>query len=160
MIRSFLDPQLESLMLAPHVRVGSIPSVKILLTGRTEVLFGDALFSAYTKAIPGAKLDKESGLLEIPESSISKLRPLTFDIGGRPFTVDAGSQVVPTTENSAWGGDPAKHYSIVGSLGLDVGDGMNFVLGASFLERFYAVRASAEFRTAYVLMKLPQLTGF
>ena len=41
--------------------------------------------------------------------------------------------------NSAIGGDPDSIYLIVRDLGTDSGEGLDFINGFAFLERFFAV---------------------
>lgn len=83
------------------------------------------------------------------------MRPLTFDIGGGHFTLDVGAQLIPAVENSAWGGDPSKRYGVVGLLSDAVsGDGVDFILGMAFMERFYTVCAGTK---AYICIYLMEL---
>jgi len=156
MAQSLLDLQLELSTLALHVCAGNpLLSGIPVLTRKIEILFSDDLFSAYKKAIPGVRFDSKSGLLEIPKSSISKMRPLAFDIGGNYFTLDVGAQLVPADENSAWGGERSKRYGVVGLLpDVASGNGVDFILGIAFMERFYTVRVGTKIYIYISLMEL------
>lgn len=134
------------------VITGSIAG--IVDSGTTQILFSDSLFSAYKKSIPGVRFDSKSGLLEIPKSSISKMRPLTFDIGGNYFTLDVGAQLVPADENSAWGGERSKRYGVIGLLpDAASGNGVDFILGIAFMERFYTVFDAENTRMGFAYTK-------
>ncbi|KAF8432236.1 acid protease [Boletus edulis BED1] len=103
----------------------------IVDSGTTLVLFADDFFSVYMKAIPGANIDSNTGLLDIPPSSISRMQPLNFTLADRLF---------PADQNTALGGDPGKRYGTVGSFGNNSrsGEGLDFLLGLKFLERYYS----------------------
>ena len=103
------------------------------------VLLADDLFSTYLSAIRGAMLDSKTGLVEIPSSTIASMHPLEFVIGGKTFTMDVASQLFPTDENTALGGEAGKRYGVVGNLGDLSGAGLDFILGQKFLERYYSV---------------------
>ncbi|KAL4065642.1 aspartic peptidase domain-containing protein [Scleroderma yunnanense] len=111
----------------------------VIDSGTTQILLADDFFAAYMKAIPGAHLDAKTGLLEIPRSSIPKMHSLHFNIGGSSFSLDVRAQLVPASQNMAWGGHTSKYYGIVGQIGNYSGAGFDFILGLSFMERFYAV---------------------
>lgn len=50
--------------------------------GTTLLLIPTDAFNAYKAQIAGAKVDSASGLLLIPQSSVSSMGPLTFTIAG------------------------------------------------------------------------------
>lgn len=60
-------------------------------------------------------------------------------IAGKTFTLDVAAQLVPPTQNIAWGGDSGKQYAVVANLGDDGPDGLGFILGMTFMERYYTV---------------------
>ncbi|KAF8448784.1 acid protease [Boletus edulis BED1] len=111
----------------------------IVDTGTTQVLLADDFFAVYLKAIPGAKLDSNTGLIEIPPSSISSMQSLNFTIADRVFSMDVAAQLIPTDQNTAWGGVSGKQYGVVANLGSNSGEGLDFIIGQKFMERYYAV---------------------
>ncbi|KAG9313431.1 acid protease [Chiua virens] len=94
-----------------------ISTAGIVDTGTTQVLLADNFFEVYLKAIPGAKWDKNLGLIEIPPSSIPDMQPLNFEIAGRAFAMTPTAQLIPTDQSTAWGGVAGKQYGVVGNLG-------------------------------------------
>ena len=113
------------------------------LSCSSEVLLADNFFSVYLNAIPGAMLDNTTGLIEIPPSSVSLMQPLNFFIADRMFTMDVAAQLIPTDQNIAWGGVAGKQYGVVSNLGTDSGEGLDFIIGQKFMERYYAVSRSS-----------------
>lgn len=105
----------------------------------SEVLLADNFFAVYLLAISGAKLDSNTGLIEIPHSSVPFMQPLNFLIAGRVFTMDVAAQLIPTDQNEAWGGVAGKQYGVVANLGTNSGEGLDFIIGQKFLERYYVV---------------------
>lgn len=93
----------------------------------------------YLRAIPGAKLDSTTGLIEIPPAAISSMQPLNFNIGGTVFSMTVAAQLIPQDQNTAWGGVANKQYGVVSSLGSPSGEGLDFIIGQKFMERYYAV---------------------
>jgi len=55
------------------------------------------------------------------------------------FEFTPNAQIWPRSLNSAIGGTPGKIYSIVADLGSPSGQGLDFINGQSWLERFYSV---------------------
>ncbi|KAG6381825.1 hypothetical protein JVT61DRAFT_434 [Boletus reticuloceps] len=63
----------------------------------------------YLHAIPGEELEVDTGLVEISRESIPSVRPLSFVIADRVFTMDVAAQLIPTDKNNAWGGVTGKY---------------------------------------------------
>ncbi|KIY62840.1 acid protease [Cylindrobasidium torrendii FP15055 ss-10] len=113
-------------------------SAGIVDTGTTLVLLATDAFDAYKKQT-GAKEDSATGLLKITKSQYSKLSDLTFTIGGTDYTLSPNAQIWPRSLNADIGGDANSIYLIVADLGSQSGQGLDFINGYSFLERFYTV---------------------
>ncbi|KAG0695378.1 acid protease [Suillus ampliporus] len=111
----------------------------IVDTGTTLVLLADDFFESYLAAIPGAKIDQSTGLMTVPETSVSKIQPLNFTVGGTVFSLDAAAQLIPIDQNTAWGLPTNKQYGIVSYLGTNSGEGLDFIIGQKFMEKYYAV---------------------
>ncbi|KAF8125492.1 acid protease [Boletus edulis] len=112
----------------------------IVDTSTTLVLLADNFFSIYKNAIQGASMDPNTGLLEIPRSSIKHMRPLNFTLADRVFSLDVAAQLFPADQNTAWGGVPEKRYGTVGPFfgKNSVVEGFDFIFGMKFLERYYS----------------------
>ncbi|KAF7327735.1 Aspartic proteinase [Mycena kentingensis (nom. inval.)] len=110
----------------------------IVDTGTTLVLLASDALHEYQKST-GAVLDKPTGLLRITEAQFCNLKPLVLHIGGRAFTMTPDAQVFPRVLNTDLGGEPDALYLVVGDLGSSSGQGLDFIAGYTFLERFYSV---------------------
>ncbi|THH09752.1 hypothetical protein EW146_g8592 [Bondarzewia mesenterica] len=110
----------------------------IVDTGTTLVLIASDAFAVYQKAT-GGTMDESTGLLTLTESQFSKLQSLFFNIGGVSYELTANAQIWPRSLNSTLGGADNKIYLIVSDLGSQSGQGLDFINGFSFLQRFYSV---------------------
>jgi hypothetical protein len=103
------------------------------------VLLADDFFESYLRAIPGAKIDQSTGLMTVPTKSVSEIQPLNFTIGGTVFSMDAAAQLIPIDQNTEWGLSANKQYGVVSYLGTNSGEGLDFIIGQKFMEKYYAV---------------------
>ncbi|KLO14788.1 acid protease [Schizopora paradoxa] len=110
----------------------------IVDTGTTLLLLATEAFDAYQKAT-GATLDNTTGLLTLPASDFEKLQDLNFSIGGTTFTLTPDAQVWPVALNEELGGEAGKIYLVTSDLGSSIGQGLDFIDGFVFLQRFYSV---------------------
>jgi len=110
----------------------------IVDTGTTLILIATEAFQAYEKAT-GATMDNTTGLLTLPASGFAKLQDLNFSIGGTTFTLTPDAQVWPVALNAELGGNPGQIYLVVSDLGSSIGQGLDFINGFTFLQRFYSV---------------------
>ncbi|PSR75643.1 hypothetical protein PHLCEN_2v8934 [Hermanssonia centrifuga] len=110
----------------------------ILDTGTTLLLIASDAIAAY-EAATGAVLDETTGLLTITSAQFANLQSLFFQIGGETFEFTPNAQLFPRALNTAIGGQADSIYLIVGDLGTESGEGLDFINGQSFLERFYLV---------------------
>ncbi|KAJ3529152.1 hypothetical protein NM688_g7891 [Phlebia brevispora] len=110
----------------------------IVDTGTTLILISTDAFSRYERAVSGT-LDRNTGLLRISSSEFSKLPTLNFNIGGTTFGLTANAQIWPRALNTAIGGVANDIYLVVNSIGTPTGEGLDFINGLTFLERFYSV---------------------
>lgn len=108
------------------------------MSDATVVLLANDSFASYMNAIPGAQMDPDTGLIEIPVSSVALMEPLKFVIGDSVLVMDVAAQLVPQDENLVWGGVAGKQYGVVGEYDKLKG-GLDFILGQKFMERYYAV---------------------
>ncbi|KZT12610.1 acid protease [Laetiporus sulphureus 93-53] len=111
----------------------------IVDTGTTLIYIADDFYSTYQNAIPGAYYDDNTGLIVIPESSVASMQDFDFEIGGTTFTLDAEAQLLPRDQNVAWGAEPGLQYGYIGPIGSPSGEGLDFIIGQKFMERYYAI---------------------
>ncbi|KAG9219673.1 hypothetical protein CCMSSC00406_0006005 [Pleurotus cornucopiae] len=110
----------------------------IVDTGTSLILLSTDAFKRYMEATNATK-DDVTGLLSIPASSYGQLHSLNFKIGGFTFEMTPDSQVWPRSLNACIGGRNDTMYLIIGDMGTVGGSGLDFILGYTFLERFYSI---------------------
>ncbi|KAG2143757.1 acid protease [Suillus bovinus] len=112
----------------------------IVDTGTAMILLAKDFLARYLDAIPGSHLDIiDTGLVVIPSSSIAHMQPLNFTINGRVFSMDTAAQLIPLNQNTALGGKAGVQYGVISSLDGNSGEGLDFIIGQKFLEKFYVV---------------------
>ncbi|KAI0296360.1 aspartic peptidase A1 [Multifurca ochricompacta] len=125
------------------IRYGA--STSILSTTAGIVDTATALFLITTDAFnrystaTGAVLDVTTGLLSITSAQFANLESLFFTTGGTTFELTANAQIWPRALNTLIGGTSGKIYLIVNDIGTSSGEGLDFINGCTFLERFYSV---------------------
>ncbi|KAI0708416.1 acid protease [Earliella scabrosa] len=107
-------------------------------TGSTLILLASDAFTAY-KAATGAVLDPSTDFLKITSEQFKNLESLFFHIGAETYELTPNAQIWPRALNTAIGGDDDSVYLIVADLGSNSGEGLDFVDGFTFLQRFYSV---------------------
>ncbi|KIL59248.1 hypothetical protein M378DRAFT_14952 [Amanita muscaria Koide BX008] len=120
----------------------------IVDTGTTLILIASNAFSTY-KSLTGGVLDANTGLLKITASQYSALKPLNFNINGVTFPLTANGQIWPRSLNTAIGGTATSIYLVVASIGAPSGQGLDFIDGYTFLERYYSVFDTANKRVGF-----------
>jgi len=115
-----------------------LSSSGIVDTGTTLIYIATDAYTKYVKAT-GAKLDSTTGLLKVTAAQYAALKPLNFVIGGTTFALSANAQLWPRSLNTYMGGTASSYYLVVNDLGSDSGEGLDFINGQTFLERFYSV---------------------
>ncbi|KAI0253244.1 aspartic protease [Lactifluus subvellereus] len=110
----------------------------IVDTGTTLILIATDAFKLYRSAT-GAVPDSTTGLLSITPAQFDNLESLFFTIGDTTFELTPNAQIWPRTLNSAIGGTAGSIYLVVSDIGTPSGQGLDFINGYTFLERFYTV---------------------
>ncbi|KAI0649711.1 aspartic peptidase domain-containing protein [Trametes meyenii] len=110
----------------------------ILDTGTTLTLIASDAFKRYQN-YTGGVLDDDTGLLRITKEQYGNLKNLYFKIGDEEYVLTPNAQIWPRALNEQIGGSPDGIYLIVNDLGEDSGEGLDFINGMTFLERYYAV---------------------
>ncbi|KAL1747026.1 aspartic peptidase domain-containing protein [Schizophyllum fasciatum] len=117
-------------------------------TGTTLLYLASDAFEAYQKAT-GGKPDNSVGLLSITNDQFEKLESLFFTIGEDTWEFTANAQIWPRALNSAIGGSDDAIYLVVADIGTQSGQGLDFINGYAFLERFYTVYDSGKSRIGF-----------
>ncbi|CUA69744.1 hypothetical protein RSOLAG22IIIB_08667 [Rhizoctonia solani] len=113
-------------------------SVGTVDTGTTLIHIRPQAFEAYYRSILGSKIDKSTGLLEIPEESLEKMKDMSFVINGVSYELTPNAQLWPRALNNMAHLNAGKYYSVINVLGNNELDhGINFIIGYVFLQRFY-----------------------
>ncbi|EPT03815.1 hypothetical protein FOMPIDRAFT_1022024 [Fomitopsis schrenkii] len=120
----------------------------IVDTGTTLVLIASDAYSKY-KSATGATEDSSTGLLRITSSQYSSLKTLNFKIGGTTYGLTPNAQIWPRSLNTAIGGSASDIYLVVADIGSDSGEGLDFINGYAFLERFYSVYDTTNSRLGF-----------
>ncbi|KIM73461.1 hypothetical protein PILCRDRAFT_829133 [Piloderma croceum F 1598] len=131
------------------ITYGSTPILSstagIVDTGTTLTLIASDAFATYQKATGGVP-DSATGLLKITSAQYSALRDLHFKVGPRTFSLTPNAQIWPRALNTFIGGTADSIYLIVADIGTPSGQGLDFINGYTFLERFYSVYDTANKR--------------
>nr|VWO96740.1 Aspartyl proteinase [Ganoderma boninense] len=107
-------------------------------TGSTLLLLATDAYEAYKNAT-GAVEDSNTGLLKITLDQFETMESLLFRIGDETYEFIPNAQIWPRSLNADIGGDADGIYLIVGDLGSPSGEGLDFINGYAWLERFYHV---------------------
>ncbi|KAF8816930.1 aspartic peptidase A1 [Phlegmacium glaucopus] len=111
----------------------------IIDSGTTLILIATNAFNAY-KTATGAVSDNTTGLLKLTSTQFANLKSLFFQTtSGAIFELTANGQIWPRTLNTDIGGTTSGIYLIVADIGTPSGSGLDFILGLTFMERFYVV---------------------
>jgi cathepsin E len=129
----------------------------IVDTGTTLTLLASDAFARYRSAT-GAVQDNTTGLLRLTTAQFANLKSLFFTANGHTFELTANAQIWPRNLNSAIGGNANSVYLIVGDLGTPSGEGLDFINGMTFLERFYSVFDTANRRVGFATTQFTTAT--
>ncbi len=99
-------------------------------------LFVDA-FYRYRRAT-GTVVEPTTELLRITPAQYGNLKSLFFTIGDRTFELTANAQIWPGALYELIGGERGHIYLVVNDIGWTAGTELDFIIGYTFLERFYS----------------------
>nr|GAT49303.1 acid protease [Mycena chlorophos] len=128
----------------------------IVDTGTTLLLLATEAFQAYQSAT-GATSDSTTGLLKITEDQYNNLQSLFFTLGDTTLELTPNAQIWPRSLNSTLGGDDGSIYLITSDLGSSLGQGLDFIDGFGFLQRFYTVFDTTNSQVGHVMRPLLNL---
>jgi len=115
-------------------------SAGIVDTGTTLVYLATDAYDKYVAATGAVYDDQSTGLLAITEAQFEALQPLTFNIGSAgSYSLSPNAQIWPRALNEAIGGNSSAIYLVVADFGSPSGEGLDFIDGYTFLERYYTV---------------------
>ncbi|KAJ7897160.1 aspartic peptidase A1, partial [Mycena olivaceomarginata] len=117
----------------------------IVDTGTTLIYLATNGFTKY-KSATGGVADANTGLLRITATQFAALQNLNFVIGGVTYALTPNAQIWPRSLNTAIGGTASSIYLVVADWGANSGEGLDFINGYAFLERFYSVFDTANKR--------------
>ncbi|KZT33267.1 family A1 protease [Sistotremastrum suecicum HHB10207 ss-3] len=130
----------------------------IVDTGTTLVLLATDAFQRY-KTATGATRDSNTGLLTITNAQYNALKNLDFSANGVTYSLTPNAQIWPRTLNTAIGGTASGIYLVVSDLGSHSGNGLDFIMGYTFLERFYSVYDTTNKRVGFATTKYTTSTN-
>ncbi|KAJ7274233.1 acid protease [Mycena rebaudengoi] len=114
------------------------PCAGIVDTGTTLCMLATQAFQAYQKAT-GAVMDNSLGLLTVTEEQYAKMQSMCFNIGSVKYEFTKNAQIFPRSMNAVLGAPPNKICLIMADMGELSGQGLDFINGFAFLQRFYSV---------------------
>ncbi|OSC99238.1 family A1 protease [Trametes coccinea BRFM310] len=107
-------------------------------TGTTLLLIASDAFATYQN-LTGGVLDPATGLLKITPAQFANLKSLFFHVGSNTFEFTPNAQIWPRALNTVIGGTDDAIYLVINDIGTPSGEGLDFIDGMTFLERFYYV---------------------
>ncbi|KAG2114215.1 aspartic peptidase domain-containing protein [Suillus discolor] len=110
----------------------------IIDTGTTFLYIASDAFDKY-KSATGGTPDTATGLLLISSTQYGALQNLNFHIGSETYTLTPNGQLWPRALNTYLGGSSKALYLAIADLDTPSGEGLDFISGQTFLERFYSV---------------------
>ncbi|KAG1754942.1 aspartic peptidase domain-containing protein [Suillus paluster] len=116
----------------------SATAAGIVDTGTSLIYIATDAFNKY-KSATGATVDLSVGLLTLTLTQYGALNDLNFHIGNTAYSFTRNAQIWPRSLNTYIHGNSNSIYLVVWDLGLPSGQGYDFILGMTFLERFYSV---------------------
>ncbi|KAF7358087.1 Aspartic proteinase [Mycena venus] len=111
-------------------------SAGIIDSGSALIYLANDAWIRYIQAT-GATFDFNTGLLTVP--SMDNLQNLVLVLGGEQFPLTPNAQIWPRALNSVIGGNPNQIYLVISGLATSSGQGLDFILGMAFLQRYYTV---------------------
>ncbi|TRM66649.1 aspartic peptidase domain-containing protein [Schizophyllum amplum] len=127
-------------------------------TGTTLLYLATDAYDAYVKAT-GGEYDNSVGLLRITSAQFDALESLFFSIGGVTYELTPNAQIWPRSLNTAIGGSEDGIYLVVADIGSPSGQGLDFINGYVFLERFYSVYDSGNSQIGFATTPFTNATS-
>ncbi|KAJ7079750.1 acid protease [Mycena belliarum] len=127
-------------------------------TGTTLLMVPTEVFKAYQKET-GAVLDQSTNLLTVTEEQYKMMKSMFFNIGGVKYELTKNAQLFPRSMNETIGAPNGKICLIFADMGnINVGDGLCFINGYTFLQRFYSVYDVSNERVGFATTEFTMAT--
>ncbi|KAG2358187.1 aspartic peptidase domain-containing protein [Suillus spraguei] len=111
----------------------------IIDTGSCFIYIASDAYRRY-QAATGATFHEQADLLRMTPRQYRALRDLKFYIGNGVFSLTPNAQIWPRSLNSIIpGAENNSIYLIIKSMGTPTGAGLDFIVGWTFMQRFYTV---------------------
>ncbi|KAG2355950.1 aspartic peptidase A1 [Suillus spraguei] len=123
-------------------------SAGILDCGTTFLYLASDAYEKY-KDLTGGTVNPANGLFQISPEQFGQLSVLNFYIDGSTFTLIPDAQIWPRSLNERIGGGADDIYLVVKDLGTAIGEGLDFINGYVFFQRFYIVFDSGKHRVGF-----------
>ncbi|KAG2355852.1 aspartic proteinase [Suillus spraguei] len=114
------------------------PTAGIIDTGCNFICIASDAYGRYWAAT-SATINKRNGLLRITPRQYSALQELKFHIGNGVFSLSPNTQIWPRSLNHRIRAEKDDIYLIIKSLSGATGAGLDFIIGWTFMQRFYTV---------------------
>ncbi|KAF5386467.1 hypothetical protein D9757_005902 [Collybiopsis confluens] len=131
-------------------------STGVIDTGTTLLYLPTDTFNSYI-ASTGGVFDEATGLYEITEAQYNALEDLVFNIGGTELPLTPNAQIWPRSLNGNIGGAQGKIY--LNAVSTEPVNGLNFINGYVFLERYYTVFDTTNNRVGFAATSFTNATS-
>ncbi|KAJ7921942.1 aspartic peptidase domain-containing protein [Mycena leptocephala] len=119
-----------------NLTAGIIDSGNLTLLIITQDFLAHDGFLRYRQPT-GAAINPNTQLLTVP--SMNNLQNLVLVVAGGSFPLSPNAQIWPRALNTAIGGQAGKIYLVIADLGTTSGQGLDFMLGMTFRQRYYTI---------------------
>ncbi|KAJ7758098.1 acid protease [Mycena maculata] len=126
-------------------------------TGTTLIMLPSTAFQAYQKKT-GAVMDSQTQLLTVTQDQYDKMESMFFSIGGVKYELTKNAQIWPRSMNSTLGAKNDQICLVFADMGGMANDGLCFINGFAFLQRFYSVYDTTNSQVGYATTKYTTAT--
>ncbi|EUC66931.1 aspartic protease, putative [Rhizoctonia solani AG-3 Rhs1AP] len=114
-------------------------SIGALDSGATLIYISHQAFEVYSRSLQGSRV-AGCELLEIPQTSLSKMKSLYFHINDVSYEFTREAQLWPQRLNHLVRGRADRHYSVINTIAGFASPGVSLpdvIFGYTFMKRFY-----------------------
>ncbi|KAJ7791220.1 acid protease [Mycena olivaceomarginata] len=121
-------------------------------TGTTMCMLPESTFQTYKEEV-GAELDPNTGLLTVTQKQFECMQDMCFKIGGKEYKLTPDAQTWPRSQNENLGVPKDAICLIFASMGDMENQGLDFINGYTFLQRFYSVYDTGNMQVGFATTK-------